>query len=77
MEAPRTEAEDLSAFLSGLEFGLTALEGRLHRAEDPSPADLQEIVDEYRRLADRMRTRAEACEPETTATAEATVRPRR
>lgn len=59
MDAQRTPDGDLAAFLDGLEFGLTAIEGRLHRGETPSAAELQATVDEYRRLAERMRTRVD------------------
>lgn len=59
MDAQRTPDGDLAAFLDGLEFGLTAIEGRLHRDEAPSAAELQAIVDGYRRLADRIRTRVD------------------
>lgn len=51
----RTPPEDAASFVSGMQFGLLALRGRLKRLEDPAPADVEALIEDIQREARRIR----------------------
>lgn len=44
----RVPPEELTSFVSGMEFGLLTLQGRLRRMEDPTVADLLAAIEDVR-----------------------------
>lgn len=56
MDAPeRAPPEDLASFVSGMEFGLLTLQGRLRQLEDPTAADLLAAIEDVRERGQRIR----------------------
>lgn len=51
----RTPPEDLASFVSGMEFGLLTLQGRLRQLEDPTAADLLAAIEDVRERGQRIR----------------------